>query len=167
MKKIILFLFVLLFVTGNLFAGEDDTYFSLSSGLLYKKALSVEFTFEKELAYHNSWELGLDYYNQCLGQYAIDSTGYLIKKHAFLAQGAYNQVLVQYKNSNISLHLAGGLGANNELKFSFSAMPGIEYNYTFANGFKFFILQKNQFSFLNVGNTWFRTGLLIGIKIPL
>lgn len=164
MKKI---LFVILgFVSGFAAqAGEGDTYFSFSGGALYKNAISSEFTFEKEISHHGGWEVGLDYYNNCFGKIERDSNGIKIQHHAILFQGAYKRVLIRYKNSNIRWRIAAGAGVN-EKGFTCSVTPGLEYNHTFSNGIQFFILDKNQFSFWSSNKSWFRTGLLVGIKIP-
>jgi len=179
-------IFILLF-TYIAKAGEGDTYLSLSGGFLHKKALSFEVSLEKTLKYHHAFEVGFDYYNQFFFDNRIvrvdlekvdisnlinfnsaDSTAYTEKKYqALLLNGAYKLNLIRYKNANFRFVGGVGVGVNDDEKFTLSVSPGFEYTYTISGNVQFFFKQKNQFSFWTNNNSWFRTGLMIGIKIPL
>lgn len=147
-------------------AGEGDTYISLSGGWLHYNAISAELTFEKSLAYHNAWEVGLDYYNQMFSHHR-DSVGKRIDRYSILFEAAYKHNLVRYKNANLRFRLVAGVGANDREKFTCSISPGFEYVYTTQGNIQLFIQEKTQFSFWSSNKSWFRTGIMIGMKIPL
>jgi len=165
MKKYIL-LIVLFSFSPLLKAGEGDSYFSLSYGLLYRKAMSFELTFERTLKYHNAWELGVDYYNQAW-TYPVDDAENSFKFYSLLFEGAYKLNIVRYKNGNLRFRGAVGVGVNEREKFTMSAAPGFEYTYTCPGNIQLFIQEKTQISFWTNNHSWFRAGVMIGIKIPL
>jgi hypothetical protein len=170
MRKLCLIICGLTFISpfvNFIRAGDGDYFFSLSGGLLHRNAMSYEFVFEKTLKYHNAWEIGLDYYNQVFSRPA-DSLGNEMDYHqALLFGGAYKYNLVRYKNANLRLRGAVGIGVNEHEKFTLSVTPGFEYTYTCPSNIQLFIQEKTQFSFWSSNNSWFRVGLMIGIKIPL
>jgi len=165
MKKYILLIFIGL-LSPFVKAGEGDTYFSFSGGLLHKKAMSYELTFEKTLRYHNAWEIGLDYYNQVF-THPVDSLGKEFKYSALLLQGAYKYNIVRFRNGNLRFRGAFGIGVNERDKFTLSLTPGFEYTYTCPGNIQLFIQEKTQFSFWTNNKSWFRVGIMIGFKIPL
>ena len=165
MKKLIV-LFSLFLLSISAKAGEGDTYISVSGGILHYNAVSAEVAFEKTLAYHNAYEIGLDYYNQVFS-HPKDSLGNEINRHALLFQGAYKYNLVRYKNANLRFRLAGGIGVDDREHFTCSVTPGFEYTYTTEVGLQLFVQEKTQFSFWSSNKSWFRVGVMIGVKIPL
>jgi len=161
-----LFLFCFLSLPFLLKAGDGDSYFSLSGGLLTYNAMSYELTFERSLKYHNAWEIGLDYYNQIFSN-KIDADGKKLEYYSLLFQGAYKYNMVRYKNANLRFRGAVGIGVNEKDKFTLSLTPGFEYTYTCPGNIQLFIQEKTQFSFWTRNNSWFRVGVMVGIKIPL
>ena len=163
----------LLLIWGSLFcispllkAGEGDSYFSFSGGLLHYNAMSYELTFERTLKYHNAWEIGLDYYNQWFSN-PVDASGKGFKYHSLLFQGAYKSNIVRFKNANFRFRGAVGIGVNEREKFTLSLTPGFEYTYTCPGNIQLFVQEKTQFSFWTRNKSWFRVGVMIGVKIPL
>jgi hypothetical protein len=165
MKKYILFI-CLCFSSLLLKAGEGDTYFSFSGGLLHYKAMSYELTFEKTLKYHNAWEIGLDYYNQVFSN-PVNAAGESFKHYSLLFQGVYKYNIVRFRNSNFRFRGGVGMGVNEREKFTLSLSPGFEYCWTSQYGIQLFIQEKTQISFWTNNNSWFRVGIMIGFKIPL
>ena len=165
MKKLVITLRMTIMFLGAK-AGEGDTYFSLSGGVLHYNAVSAELTFEKTLAYHNAWEVGFDYYNQVFS-HPKDSLGNEINRYAIMFGGAYKYNLVRYRNANLRFRLAAGLGANDREKFTCAVTPGFEFTYTTSYHWQFFIQEKTQFAFWSSNKSWFRIGLMVGVKIPL
>jgi len=166
MKKSIL-LFCLFFAFPLLSkAGDGDSYFSFSGGLLHWKAMSYDFTYEKTLKYHNAWEVGLDYYNQIFTD-PLDAWGNKFHYHSLLFQGAYKHNFARFKNANLRFRGAVGIGVNEREKFTLSLSPGFEYTYTCPSNIQVFIQEKTQFSFWTNNNSWFRIGVMVGMKIPL
>lgn len=164
--KRLLVIFVVQFFPLLLKAGDGDFYVSVSGGALYSKALNFNVTLEKTLRYHHAWEVGLDYYNQ----YFVDSKrsdGSSFKYRSLLFEGAYKFNVVRYKNTNLRFRGAVGLGVNEREKFTLSVSPGFEYSYTTQSNIQVFIQEKTQISFWTTNKSWFRTGVLVGLKIPL
>jgi len=166
MKRFFILIISLFCLPPLLKAGEGDSYFSFSGGLLYRKAMSYELTFERTLKYHNAWEIGIDFYNQAF-THPIDSLGRSFKYNALLFMGAYKYNMVRYKNANLRFRGAVGIGVNEREKFTLSLTPGFEYTYTFPCNIQFFIQEKTQFSFWTNNHSWFRIGIVAGFKIPL
>ena len=71
---------------------------------------------------------------------------------------------MRWKNSTLRLDLGPVAGAFRGDYF-FGAEGSFEYSYTFVNGWKVALKQKNNVNFMH-GDT-FRNGLTIGVKIPL
>jgi len=166
MKKSISLLFILFAFSSLTKAGDGDSYVSFSGGWLHWKAMSYELTFERTLKYHNAWEVGLDYYNQIFA-HPIDSLGNAFHYHSFLFQGVYKYNMARFKNANLRFRGAVGIGVNEREKFTLSLSPGFEYTYTCPFNIQLFIQEKTQFSFWTNNRSWFRAGIMIGIKIPL
>jgi hypothetical protein len=165
MKKYLVILFSL-FLVSTVKAGDGDSYFSLSGGWLHYNAISSELTFERTLKYHNAWEIGLDYYNQIFS-YKLDSLGNEMNYHSLMFEGVYKHNVVRFKNANLRFRAAAGIGVNEKEKFTMSISPGFEFTYTTSYQWQFFIQEKTQFSFWTRNHSWFRIGIMFGIKIPL
>jgi hypothetical protein len=166
MKKLIVILCSLFLFSPLLKAGDGDYYFSLAGGLMYYNAMNYGFTLEKTLKYHNAWELGLDYYNQIFS-HPKDGLDKDINYQSLLFEGAYKLNMVRYKNANLRFRGAVGIGVNERENFTLSVSPGFEYTYTCPSNIQLFIQEKTQFSFWTTNHSWFRVGVLVGIKIPL
>jgi hypothetical protein len=166
MRKYLLIGISLFSLSLLLKAGEGDSYISFSGGLLHWKSMSYELTFERTLKYHNAWEIGLDYYNQIF-THPVDALGKDFKYSALLFQGAYKHNIVRFKNANFRFRGAVGIGVNEREKFTLSLSPGFEYTYTFPGNIQLFMQEKTQFSFWTNNKSWFRAGIMIGMKIPL
>jgi len=166
MKRIILLLLSACFFSPLLKAGDGDSYFSFSGGLLHYNAMSYELTFERSLKYHNAWEVGIDYYNQYFS-HPVDLSSNSFKYYSILFEGAYKHNMVRFKNANLRFRGAVGLGVNEREKFTLSLTPGFEYSYTCPGNIQLFIAEKTQFSFWTRNGSWFRAGIMIGFKIPL
>jgi hypothetical protein len=166
MRKYILILYSAILISPLLKAGEGDSYFSFSGGLLHYKAMSYELTFERTLKYHNALEIGLDYYNQVY-THPVDSLSNPFHYHSLLFGVAYKYNIVRFRNANLRFRAAVGIGVNEREKFTLSLSPGFEYTYTIPSNIQLFIQEKTQFSFWTNNNSWFRVGVMIGFKIPL
>lgn len=166
MKKLLLSVIVLLSSVLCVHAGEGDEFVHLSGGYLFQNTLNVSVGWEKELAYDNAIELFAEAGDrwtkdpEC-GKVCTKS----FWKHYYWSGGLlYKKSVKSWRNSSLRLYLGPVSGAT-EGDYFFGAEGGFEYNYTFSNGVKFVVKQKNNVCFFH-GDS-FRDGLTIGIKVPL
>lgn len=159
MKKIILTLALCLVSFSKILAGDGDAFVSLQMGFLFNNTLNVSLGYEKELSYDNAYEIFGD--AGCSLKKENNAFG---KQYYWSGGIAYKTSIVRWKNASLRLNIAPFAGAYKG-DFFVGTEGSFEYNYTFVNGWKFVLKQKNDVSFLH-GDT-FRNGLNVGLKIPL
>lgn len=166
MKKIFLSLMLAFCLLPQTHAGEDDEHITLNTGLLFQNTLNATFGYEKELKYDNAFEI----FGEVGNRWAKDPECGKVCNKSFWKNYYWNggilykKSLVRWKNSTLRLDLGPVAGAFRGNYF-FGAEGSFEYSYTFTNGWKFALKQKNNVNFMH-GDT-FRNGFTIGVKIPL
>ena len=166
MKKIILSLMLAFFLLPQAYAGEGDEFITINTGLLCQNTLNATFGYEKELKYDNDFEV----FGEVGNRWAKDPECGKVCSKSFWKNYYWNggilykKNLVRWKNSTLRLDLGPVAGAFRGDYF-FGAEGSFEYSYTFVNGWKVALKQKNNVNFMH-GDT-FRNGLTIGVKIPL
>ena len=78
-------------------------------------------------------------------RYALIVSGAI--KHSGIG-AAYKPTISRGKNSNLRWRFGADLGANRK-GFQASIDIGLEYSYSFRNGMQVFVMQKNDFVFLD------------------
>lgn len=158
MKKYFLLLVAVL--TSLTASADGDNRFTVSAGFQFPSTLNAQIGFEHDLSYGNSIEVFGE-----MGNHWQHPVCHMFWKGYYWDGGVnYKHRLVRFKNGQ--LRVRGGVDAGaDRRKFFFGAEVGFEYDYIFANGWRFCVIQKNNFNFLH-GDT-FRNGLLLGIKIPI
>ena len=151
MKKIILSLMLAFFLLPQAYAGEGDEFITINTGLLFQNTLNATFG---EVG--NRWAKDPECGKVCSKSFW--------KNYYWNGGILYKKNLVRWKNSTLRLDLGPVAGAFRGDYF-FGAEGSFEYSYTFANGWKVALKQKNNVNFMH-GDT-FRNGLTIGVKIPL
>lgn len=158
MKKYFLLLAAVL--TSIAASADGDNRFTVSAGFQFPSTLNAQIGFEHDLSYGNAIEVFGE-----MGNHWQHPVCHMFWKGYYWDGGVnYKHRLVRFKNGQ--LRVRGGVDAGaDRRKFFFGAEVGFEYDYIFANGWRFCVIQKNNFNFLH-GDT-FRNGLLLGIKIPI
>ena len=167
MKKVIVVLLMMVCLgVSKSYAGEGNVYVNFGGGWQYRNTLTSLLALEFETRYHSAWEFNVNIsneYRKCPIHGVVDRGSFWYKQ-SYTVGGAYKGRLMRWKNSTLKYRLGVDFGAE-EHAFQLGLGVGLEYNYTFKNKMKLFVLQKNDFRFW-AGDT-FRNGLLVGIKIPI
>lgn len=158
MKRLLtLSILLISFVFAN--AGDGDQHITVNVGILAPYTLDATIGYEHPLNTHSSIEV----YGE-VGNHWRTPVCHNFWKGWFWDGGAiYKHRLAKFKNG--SFKALGGLQTGLVVKkYFFGIELGFEYEYVFRNNWALSIRQKNTVNFLH-GDT-FRTGGLIGIKIP-
>ncbi|GHT53638.1 hypothetical protein FACS189451_03810 [Bacteroidia bacterium] len=163
-KKIFILIIGLVFAL-NIQAGDGDVSFNVAGGWQFDKTFNAVIALEKEIKYHNSYELYFDLANAYT--FAPDGKIYsntFWKYPSILGGLAYKPTLLRGKNTSLKMRGGAALGVNKN-GFECGIDLGLEYSYSFKNRWKIFVWQKNDVVFWTRDH-W-RTGILIGVKIPI
>lgn len=165
-KKLILFTLLLL-LTRSTFAGDGDSYLGIQTGVLYPRIFNATLSYEKEIAYHNAWEVYIDYatqWDKCSTCGRVCTYSFWKEKFAYAIGSAYKPVILRGKNNFTRLRIGADLGASNR-KFALGVEVGFEFVHTFKNGWQFIVQQKNEVTFW--GKPTFKNGALLGVRFPI
>ena len=161
MKKLILFLpfWLLAFIVS---AQSGYKYINASVGMMYPKAYNLSVNYEFVTKYHNTLELGGEYF---VKRESFNSDNILKSPYNWLIGPIFKPVLLRSKN--VTLRFPIGLrGGSNRSGFIAAPQVGFELSQTFRSGVEFMITQKNQYVFFVDDSNW-RIGLSVGLKFPL
>lgn len=160
MKKLFLFLICLSGAVMAAFAGDGDSRLTIAGGFQFPETLDAQLGYEYDLSSGSAVEI----YGE-LGNHWQHPTCHMFWKGYYWDGGInYKFRIHRYKNS--LLRVRGGIDAGaDRRKFFFGVEAGLEWEYVFSSGIRFYIMEKNNVNFLH-GDT-FRNGLLIGFKFPL
>lgn len=139
----------------------------LGGGLLYERGVDATISVEHETKNHNAWE----YYLNGYVKYEDDPEAGHITQHSFWRSYrtwgggvAYKPCVVRGRNHYGCLRLGASLGSDTH-EFMGWCSPGYEHNFVLKNGFHIYFQIKSDLC-IN-GKDLFRSGAVIGIKIPV
>ena len=167
MKKILLLLVAIVTMTTLAFAGEHDKRLSLGVGLLYENGLDATISYERENAYHNAWEF---FGNAYLKWDDCESCGHVCpdsfwKNYRSWSLGvAYKPCIVRGRNHYGNFRFGGSLGSDTH-KVLGGIHAGYEHNYRLKGGWQLYWQVKTDL--MIKGEDLFRTGVALGVKLPL
>jgi hypothetical protein len=167
MKKLLLSLVAIITMVTTAFAGEQDKRLSFGVGLLYENGLDATISYEKENAYHNAWEF---FANGYLKWADCESCGHVCpdsfwKNYRTWSVGAaYKPCIVRGRNHYGNLRFGGSLGSDTH-KVLGGIHAGYEHNYRLKGGWQLYWQVKTDLMIR--GEDLFRTGVAIGVKLPL
>lgn len=157
MKKYIYSIICLLFLSGNLYAGDGEKYFGISSGYSFLRAFDARLSYQVDTRYHGSHELFAEFYDS----YEKEDWKYV---QEYRGGYAYKFPLSRGKNTTLKMRVGAAAGADSE-GFTCGLQLGFEFNRTFSNGMQGFIAQNNEYA-LWTRRPW-RNGLALGLRFPL
>lgn len=165
--KPLLILIAILFGTAQGLAGDKDTRLVVGTGLLYENGWDATIGVEKEGAHHAAWEFfGTAYlkWKKC------ESCGHVCPEsfwHYYNTWGGgitYKPCVSLGRNHLGSLRIGGWLGS--DLHHVIGAVTlGYEHSYCLKHGWQVYWQAKTEI--VIEGKDLFRTGLAIGVKLPL
>ncbi len=163
-------LFIILVMCGmvlSLSAQTNMPRLSLGVGCLYQRGLDATLAVEVERKNHNAWEF---FANGYLKWAECDICGHVCprsfwKNYRSYGFGiAYKPCVVRGRNHHGNLRFGGSLGSDLDDVLG-GIHAGYEHSYVLRSGFTLFWQAKVDF--MIVGDDLFRTGLVLGIKLPL
>lgn len=166
MKKILL-IANLVFVCSRLVAQTNDNHLLFNVGILYERGVEATMAYEHGSRYHNAWEYFGTYYIK----YDEDPEAGHITKDSFWNNYkswtlgvCYKPCVTRGRNHHGNFRLGLSMGSDTE-EFIGIAHVGYEHTFALYHGWEFF-LQVKADAVLH-GEDLFRTGIVIGTKIPL
>ena len=163
-KPLMVIALATLSVTG--FAQSDSNRISFGVGALYERGFDATLSVEHETKNHNAWE----YFMNGYVKYDKDKeAGHITKDsfwHNYRTWGlgiAYKPCVYRAKNAYGSLRLGGSAGSDTKDMVGWANI-GYEHNYVLRRGWHIYWQVKSD-ACIN-GKDLFRTGVVIGVKLP-
>lgn len=157
---------LMLVTTVSVNAQSNSNRLSLGVGALYEKGFDVTLAVEHETQNHNAWE----YFANGYVKYAKDETVGHITQDSFWRNYrtwgmgiVYKPCVFRAKNGYGSLRI-GASGGSDTHEFVGWANVGYEHNYVLRHGWHLYWQVKTDLC-IN-GEDLFRTGIVVGFKIP-
>ena len=140
---------------------------SLGFGTLYERGFDVTLSVEHETRYHHAWEYFGNYYIK----YGKDpETGHITKDSFWNSYNTwclgicYKPCVSRGRNHHGNVRI-GGSGGSDLDEFVGGVHLGYEHSYALRGGWELYFQVKEDF-IIN-GEDVFRTGIVLGVKIPL
>lgn len=158
----LLFLFV-----GSVRAQSNNNHLMLSAGALYEKGFDATLAYEHSTRYHNAWE----YFGSYYVKYDTDpEAGHITKKsfwhnyNTWLLGICYKPCITRGRNYHGNFRI-GASGGSDLDDFVGAVHVGFEHTYSMYSGWEFFFQIREDVVIR--GEDLFRTGISLGIKVPL
>lgn len=165
MKKYLLAFVAVISMTTTTFA-QNSNHVSLGIGLLYENSVDLTLSYEHETKYHNAWEY---FANGCIKWKECESCGHICpesfwRNYRTWGLGvAYKPCVTRTRNSHGNLRIGASAGSDTD-DFLGGIHVGYEQNYSLKGGWKLYWQVKSDC--LIKGQDLFRTGIVIGVKLP-
>lgn len=168
-KRMFMLAMLLAAITSVTFAQSSSNvnHLSLSMGALYERGLDATLSYEHETRYHHAWE----YFVNGYVKWAEDPAAGHVTKQSFWQNYftyniglAYKPCVVRGRNHHGNLRIGVSGGSDTE-KIIGAAHLGYEHTYALRNGFCLFWQVKEDVVLR--GEDLFRTGVAVGVKLPL
>ncbi len=168
-KKFILLAAIMALTVSSAFAqmSSNVNHLNIAVGALYERGLDATISYEHETRYHHAWE----YFANGYIQWAEDpDAGHVTKQsfwHNYFTYSigiAYKPCVVRGRNHHGNLRIGVSGGSDTE-KMIGAAHIGYEHTYALRNGFQVFWQIKEDVVLR--GEDLFRTGVALGVKLPL
>ena len=140
---------------------------TIGVGALYERGFDATLSVEHETRYHNAWEYFGNYYIK----YAKDPEAGHVTKDSFWNHYntwslgiCYKPCVSRGRNHHGNIRI-GGSGGSDLDQFVGGVHLGYEHSYTLRGGWELYFQIKEDF--IIKGEDVFRTGIVLGFKIPL
>ena len=148
-------------------AQNQGSHLMVAVGGAYPRTLETTLSYERETLYHNAWE----YFATCTIQYDEDpEAGHITRTsfwHNYNTWGvgaAYKPCVARGRNNYGNLRVGASAGSDTD-KFVGGLHVGYEHNFALRHGWGLFVQAKCDLT-LPKREDLFRTGIVIGFKIP-
>lgn len=166
MKRTLFTIIAIAFCAMSMMAQSHSDRISFGMGALYERGFDATLSWEHETKYHNAWEY---FVNGYLKWDECESCGHVCPEsfwHNYNTWGigiAYKPCVVRGRNNYGNIRF-GASGGSDTDKFIGAVHLGYEQNYALRHGWNIFWQVKTDLVLR--GEDLFRTGVVIGIKIP-
>ncbi len=167
MRKILFALIAIVAMSAQAFAGEHEGRVGLGVGMLYRNGLDATISYERENSNHNAWEFFANGYTQwkdCESCGHICPESFWKNYRTWGVGAAYKPCVSRGRNNYGNLRLGGSLGSDTHHVLG-GIHAGYEHNYRLKGGWQLYWQVKTDL--MIVGEDLFRTGVVIGIKLPV
>ncbi|MCM1511349.1 MAG: hypothetical protein NC116_11630 [Clostridium sp.] len=167
MKKLLFAVIALFAISLSASAGEHDRRVGLGVGLLYSNGLDATLSYELENANHNAWEFFANGYVQwkdCESCGHVCPDSFWKNYRSWGVGAAYKPCVTRSRNNYGNLRFGGSLGSDTH-KVLGGVHAGYEHNYRMRGGWQLYWQVKTDF--MIKGEDLFRTGVVLGIKLPV
>lgn len=146
---------------------SNDNHLMLSVGALYERGLDATIAYEHKTKYHNAWEYFANAYvkyeeDELAGHYTKDS--FWNSYNTWVVGIAYKPCVTRGRNHHGNARL-GFSGGSDTDKFIGGIHIGYEHTYALRGGFAFFFQVREDM--MICAKDFFRTGVSLGVKVPL
>lgn len=148
------------------FADDRQGRIQIGTGLLYERGLDLTVGYEYETNYHHAWEFFGNVYlkwDECEDCKHICPESFWNHYNTWGVGAAYKPCVFRSRNHHGNLRLGGSLGSDRN-KVLGGIHVGYEHSYALRKGWKLFWQAKCDL--MIKGEDLFRTGIVIGVKIP-
>lgn len=168
-KKFFLFAIMMACTVSSAFAqmSSNVNHLNFAVGALYERGFDATLSYEHETRYHHAWEYFLNGYIK----WAVDpDAGHVTRQsfwHNYFTYNigiAYKPCVVRGRNHHGNLRIGISGGSDTE-KIIGAAHLGYEHTYALRNGVQVFWQIKEDVVLR--GEDLFRTGMALGVKLPL
>ena len=148
-------------------AKDRDNNLQVGVGLLYENGLDLTIGYEKVMGNHNAWEF---FGNGYIKWAKCDDCGHVCpdsfwKNYRSWGLGAaYKPCVVRGRNHHGNVRIGASLGSDTHNVLG-GIHAGYEHSYVLRGGWQLFWQVKTDF--MIVGEDWFRTGIVLGFKLPV
>src|SRR5574344_2225097 len=167
MKKVILMAMLFIVTLTSSHAQDGSNRISLSTGVLYERGLDLTLSYEHETKYHNAWEFFGNVYlkwDECASCKHICPDSFWKNYRSYGVGVAYKPCVVRGRNHHGNLRLGASAGSDTH-DFLGGLHVGYEHNYALRSGVQLFWQVKSDV--MIKGEDLFRTGIVLGVKLPL
>lgn len=167
MRKSLLLLLACMGMALNASAQRNSGRLSLGAGLLYENGMDLTIAYEHEGNYRHAWEFFANGYlkwAECAscGHVCPDSFWRNYRSYGFGA--AYKPCVVRGRNHFGNLRIGASAGSDTR-KFVAGLHLGYEHNYVMRSGWMLYWQVKSDV--MIKGKDLFRTGIVLGVKLPV
>ncbi len=151
----------------SIHAQSNSNRLSLGVGVLYERGLDLTVSFEHETKFHNAWEYfanGYIKWDKCATCGHVCNRSFWKNYRSYGFGIAYKPCVIRRRNNHGNLRIGGSLGSDCD-DFMGGVHLGYEHNYVLRSGCIIFWQAKADF--MIVGEDLFRSGAVLGIKLPI
>lgn len=148
-------------------ADEQDGRAGVGLGLLYRNGLDLTVSYERERSGHNAWEFfgnGYLQWKDCGSCGHICPDSFWKNYRSWGVGAAYKPCVSRGRNNYGSLRFGGSLGSDTRRVLG-GIHVGYEHNYRLRGGWQLYWQVKTDL--MIKGEDLFRTGVVLGIKLPV